>query len=190
MTPKTPSSTTPTPEPLTTDVKRCQRCGQDHDGMTFQPLDNATGAYRWWAPCPTTGQPVMLSVRRLAKPKGPPRTDYTREELIDVCERGVVPMEDWHNRDSSAAQAQMGHAWALLRAGCPFLVRAAPDSPRDGCVTDRETVWISFYDVHDFSYFERGDDYYTGGNGDPGGSGVFYLPTPERLSKVDGKDWY
>lgn len=40
-----------------------------------------------------------------------------REELIALCERAVVPVEQWSDRDSADAQKQVGEALVLLRAG-------------------------------------------------------------------------
>lgn len=31
------------------------------------------------------------------------KTDYTREDLIAICERAIVPQDHWRNRDSASA---------------------------------------------------------------------------------------
>lgn len=36
------------------------------------------------------------------------KTDYTREELISICERAIVPQSKWWDRDSEQAQAGVG----------------------------------------------------------------------------------
>lgn len=104
-------------------------------------------------------------------------TDSTpdRAALLALCERGFVPQEQWRNRDSSAAQRQLGEAYALLRAGCDFFV-------------DRQTKHGAHWVVIEF----RGFDYFEGdydGRG-PLDNERFYIPTAERLDANDGGDWY
>ena len=96
-----------------------------------------------------------------------------REELLRLCKRGVVPQDKWSNRDSSAAQRQLGECRALLKAGCDFTVK-----------TDGGTHWVTVT-YRGFAYFE----------GDYDGPGVsdaeqFYVPTAERLARAAGRDWY
>ncbi len=55
--------------------------------------------------------------------------EYTREMLIDLCEKGVVHFDKWTNRDSSDAQIQLGQAWVLLKAGVPFIVLDGTNHP-------------------------------------------------------------
>lgn len=97
----------------------------------------------------------------------------TREELIDLCERGVVPHDRWYNRDSSAAQRQLGEALALLRAGCDFRVPADP-------APTSQTWWVRIA-FDGFAHFDYG-----GGQDDE----LFYIPTAERLAAREGTDWY
>lgn len=104
-------------------------------------------------------------------------TDYTREELIAICEAGVVPHEHWSDRDSAGAQQKLGQAWAYLKAGCDFAVRIDATST---CSTDDDTVWVDIT-FHDFGYFD-----YDGGPK----TEIFYLPTRKRLEQTAGKDWY
>lgn len=96
----------------------------------------------------------------------------TREQLIELCERGIVPESEWRNRDSSGAQQQLGKAWALLRAGCAFRVA---DSPR----SDANTWWIEFT-FKGFNYFEVGELE----------EDTRYIPTAARLDAHGGSDWY
>lgn len=101
---------------------------------------------------------------------------YTKEELLAVCERGFSLEENWCNRDSSDAVRQLGECYALLRAGCEYrILRGAGPS------TDSRTIWIEVsYDG--FDHFE------SGGSKD---RETYYLPTPERLERSGpGKDWY
>lgn len=114
----------------------------------------------------------------------PVRTDWTREELVAICERGAVPVGKWRNRDTAGAQIQMGRAWALLKAGCDFSVHPAkPQDVKSGCFTDEHTIWLDCY-WPGFQAFEYGRDDQR--NWDDDG---FYLPTPARLD-ADGDDWY
>jgi len=96
-----------------------------------------------------------------------------REDLLAICERAFVPEEKWSNRDSSAAQRQLGECYALLRAGCEFYVHE----------DDRQTLWVSV-EFYGFDSFEWGLDEV------PRESEQYYLPTAERLDARDGKDWY
>jgi hypothetical protein len=96
----------------------------------------------------------------------------TREELIELCERGIRPMSVWMNRDSHSAQVQLGKAWVLLRAGVEFTF----DKPSHKC------HWIDFHGIEGFQYHEWGaegleDDH-------------AYIPTAERLEEVGDRDWY
>lgn len=102
-------------------------------------------------------------------------TSYSRADLITLCALGVVPVEQWSNRDSSAAQEQLGRAGALLRAGCEYVLDAD---------TDDRTIWVTV-DYPGFSAFEYGQD--DRGNWD---SSYFYIPTKQRLQEQAGKDWY
>jgi hypothetical protein len=104
--------------------------------------------------------------------------EYSREQLVDLCERAVVPMSRWYNRDSSRAQSQIGEAWVLLRAGAPFYVI------RQGhLATDERTIWV-LVEWKGFSAFELGLE--EGGMDDA----TFYIPTEERLASAAGGDWY
>jgi len=46
---------------ITTDVKRCARCGKDHEKIAFKKLTIA-GRYSHWAPCPENQEPIMMRV--------------------------------------------------------------------------------------------------------------------------------
>ncbi len=99
-------------------------------------------------------------------------TTPTREELIELCDRGVVAQRHWHDRDSSAAQRQLAECGALLKAECDFEMSSDPTS------TDR-TLWVRII-FKGFSYFEEGD----------WSSDLFYVPTAARLDEKSGTDWY
>lgn len=112
------------------------------------------------------------------------RTDYTREELVAICERAVVPVEKWRNRDSASAQNGVGQAWVLLKAGCEFHIHPNPPAGQHGCFTDADTIWLDL-EFPGFSAFEygRSDHHYWEDE-------TVYLPTPERLERSAGNDWY
>ncbi|WP_235738962.1 hypothetical protein [Nocardioides alcanivorans] len=93
----------------------------------------------------------------------------TREELIDLCERGVVPHDRWSNRDTSAAQRQLGECLALLRAGCDFTITD----------TSHKCWWVTIR----FDGFGRFD--WGGAQDDE----RFYVPMAESI-REDGGDWY
>lgn len=109
----------------------------------------------------------------------PVRADYTREELIAICERAVVPMGKWRNRDSPSAHENLGLCAVMLKAGAPFTIH--PPQPGGGCHTDARTIWLTV-SWHGFNDFEFGTKF--------GESEMFYLPTPARLDETAGRDWY
>ena len=114
------------------------------------------------------------------------KTNYTREELIAICEKSFVPQKDWKDRDSFETQKQVGEIYAMLKAGCKFEIQVSTREKDKGCVTDEETIWLKFW-AHTFMWFETGDD------SDEEGYEVgeyYYLPTLERLNEKAGKDWY
>jgi hypothetical protein len=103
-------------------------------------------------------------------------TEYTREDLIAICEKSSVQELNWNDRDSSSAQRQIGEALMLLKAGCEFRIL----HERDGLMTDEKTIWVEItsrgFSYHDF-----------GGNTD---KDKFYFPTQARLDEAGGRDWY
>ena len=104
------------------------------------------------------------------------RKDYSRDELIAICEQAIAPMNSWHDRDSASAMRQVGDCWALLKADVPFRIQSD---------TDEDTIWVEHYAIKGFNHFEYGD--YDGDNRD---TEVSYLPTPKRLAERAGEDWY
>lgn len=102
---------------------------------------------------------------------------YRRQDLIKLCEDGIVSCKKWGNRDTSDAQRQLGEAWALLKAGCDFEIL----QEKDGLNTSDKTVWVKIR-FTDFSGFENG---YPNNAAD-----IFYLPTIARLTENKNSDWY
>ena len=96
-------------------------------------------------------------------------TAPSRDSLVYLCERGVVPHEHWRDRDSASAQRQLGECLALLRAGCDFTVR------REG-----DTWWVTVT-FDGFGHFDWDG---------PQDEELFYVPTAERLDRRAGRDWY
>ena len=107
--------------------------------------------------------------------------EYTREKLIDICERAIVPHDEWADRDTAGTQEGIGKSLVFLKAGCKFEVKTE-ENTRDGsgCITDDRTIWIQFW-VRGWNYFEFPSDEETDGihNSDY----FFYLPTEKRLNE-------
>lgn len=113
--------------------------------------------------------------------------EYTREELIAICEKAIVPQSEWSDRDSFDSIKGVGIAYALLKAGCKFQVLY-----EEPLITDESTIWIKFW-VKNFSWFEMAneEDCPDGYCSDSDGSELtIYLPTEKRLEQTKGKDWY
>ena len=98
--------------------------------------------------------------------------DYSREQLINICEKAIVPVGKWADRDTPDAQLDLGKVWVLLKANCQFEV--LPE-------TDNKMIYlkITYPDFHFFETHGYQED------------GIFYLPTEQRLAEVEqGSDWY
>jgi hypothetical protein len=57
-----------------TDVGRCAHCNYDHPQLAFRKLRNPIGVWTHWAPCPTRGEPILLTITatqdgEVAKPR-------------------------------------------------------------------------------------------------------------------------
>jgi hypothetical protein len=103
--------------------------------------------------------------------------NFTRSELITICEKAIIPEANWSNRDSGDAQRNVGEAWALLRAGCPYeVLREQGDN---GLGTDEKTIWLKVR-YKGFKSVEYGEDH--------ADEDTFYLPTEARLAEKG--DWY
>lgn len=96
--------------------------------------------------------------------------DFSRADLIAICEQAIVPESKWGNRDSAAAHRQLGKCWAQLKAGCFFKVEKI----------DHRTIWLQVR-AQGFAHHDYG-----GGLDDE----TYYLPTPERLKEAGNGDWY
>ena len=69
------------------------------------------------------------------------KTDYTREELIDLCRDAVVHHTNWGDRDSYSAQVNIQEAYRALTAGWDF------ELSFDGPKTNPRTIWVKFKPV-------------------------------------------
>lgn len=53
-------------------VKKCARCEKDHEPMCFlpfkRPVQPPNQNVTHWASCPTTGEPILLSVEAVKSP--------------------------------------------------------------------------------------------------------------------------
>jgi hypothetical protein len=110
-------------------------------------------------------------------------TNYSREKLIEICEKSIVPLPEWGDRDTPSAQENVGLCWVLLKSGCDFSVLVEPEEKGDRCVTDERSIWlrIRWPSFLDFECEKEGD---------PSNQELFYLPTERRLEKTQGGDWY
>ena len=102
--------------------------------------------------------------------------NYSREYLIEICEKAIVPVERWNNWGTPHAQQSVGRCWALLKAGCEFEV--------DAKETTEETIWLNI-NTPTFNTFEYGEE-----DGDFNELESFYLPTEKRLKDRGDRDWY
>ena len=68
---------------ITTAVRSCARCGGNHEPRDYQPLqrpmepvEGEVGpTWTHWALCPTTGEPVLMTVADPGTPWGPKLTE-------------------------------------------------------------------------------------------------------------------
>lgn len=46
---------------MTTNIKRCARCGNDHEDLPMKDMSNSD-RFSHWAECPTNGQPILIKI--------------------------------------------------------------------------------------------------------------------------------
>ena len=107
----------------------------------------------------------------------------TRVALISICERAIVDVAKWRNRDTPSSQEKTGMLWALLKANCQFEILFE----KDGLCTDNQTIWIRVWSPK-FRHFDW--DGFDLNNKETMEDETFYLPTIARLDMVNGSDWY
>ncbi len=102
------------------------------------------------------------------------KTEYTREELIELCDKAIVPERIWRDRDSHEAQKNIAVCRGLLLCGCDFTILTIGDLK-----TDNNTIWIEI-SADGFACFEGGHKV----------TENFYIPSATRLLNHINKDWY
>jgi hypothetical protein len=125
--------------------------------------------------------------------------NFDREELISICENAVVSFQDWNDRDSYSAQVQLSDIYHMLKCGFKYQTQI-----------DNETIWINFIDISEedkknyrtknYSLnIDSREDYLEEYGYDSEMFDAFgislehpqgYIPTREKLNKMNGKDWY
>lgn len=129
-----------------------------------------------------------------------------RNELMSICEDAVVPCADWHDRDSCSTQIQLSDIYGLLEAGAEFTTKVEgdtisiqfPDLPLNfGSKVNRSLDHDTREDYFNLDTTEEDEEMFEGnglGYNDydykVGNYIGGYLPTRERLTQVDGGDWY
>lgn len=63
--------------------------------------------------------------------------DYTRDDLINLCERAVVRCSEWRDRDSYSCQVNIQECYDYLSRGYDYTITIESD----------RTVWIAFNNV-------------------------------------------
>jgi hypothetical protein len=103
---------------------------------------------------------------------------YSRQDLIKICEKAIVDVSKWDDRDTPITQQQVGIVWALLKANCIFEIEKV----------DAGTIWLYIY-APSFRHYDCGEDFDIN-NKDQLDKEYFYLPTLERLKANKNQDWY
>lgn len=51
---------------LITNISNCARCGGEHERISIskltRPVECELGIFNYWAPCPASGEPILVSV--------------------------------------------------------------------------------------------------------------------------------
>ena len=66
---------------LGVNMPNCSRCDGSHDDVMFQPFTKPSDAYTHWAMCPTTNEPIVMSLGR-------PSEASELEEPCPLCSAG------------------------------------------------------------------------------------------------------
>ena len=129
----------------------------------------------------------------------------SREQLISLCERAVVPYYKWANRDSYSAQVNIEDAYKLLQAGAEY------DAKLD---KNGDVFWVNFKNLTEellkkADSYCLGIDYIDSYKEAVSDEEMFdtesdvwmalingykeitcYIPTKKHLEEVNGGDWY
>ena len=103
------------------------------------------------------------------------KINYTKKELIELCNLGEVTYDKWQNRDSYLAQQNLHIAKLTLQGGCDFKISIKEDDKKNGYATNEETIWIEIF----YDNWENKEEWHT-----------HYIPTKKRLEKSKNGDWY
>jgi hypothetical protein len=107
------------------------------------------------------------------------KINYSRQQLVALCQKAFVKQKDWEDRDSASAQIQLAQAYWLLKGGCKFRIRDNKEKDKE-FITDNVTIWLDIY-WRGFKNFETGGDLE---------ERTFYIPTLKRLKIYPKGDWY
>jgi hypothetical protein len=69
------------------------------------------------------------------------KTDYTREELIKLCETTIKNISNWDLNFSLTDNLLKGESWALLKAGCPFKIITQSDYTPEELAADEDITY-------------------------------------------------
>lgn len=83
-------------------IKSCARCGGDHEALEFKPFTQLVNApsgtvYKWWALCPTNGEPILMRVLGDKQE----RSSTNGEELYNIYGH-VVGFKNYQGKDMPA----------------------------------------------------------------------------------------
>jgi len=110
------------------------------------------------------------------------KLDYSREELLDICEKALVSEAHWGSEDSAWRQLRVGQIWALLKDGCAFKIILQADCAE--AEAEDESAYCPYYTNERTIWFEI---YYRGKNEDE--VEIYFLPTIERLTNPENQKW-
>ena len=100
--------------------------------------------------------------------------DNTRKRLITLCERGIVQVDKWMDRDTPATQEQLGICWAYLNAGCDFRITSEEE-----CIY--LTIFHPTFRTIESQHPEEPEELEFSD---------FYIPTEQKIKQCKGQDWY
>ena len=135
-----------------------------------------------------------------------------RSQLIEICEKSILPYQKWENRDSGASQVMIADIYRMLKSGAEY----------EYTIENQYTIWIEFKnltyeiirkaisnDIYNLNYdtveeyLEKfpEEEMFEGYGLDLGRLTEKdfkkekiilrgYLPTFERLKQANGEDWY
>jgi len=79
--------------PISTDVKKCARCGKNHFDLLFVALTNPQDGYEYFTMCPETNEPVLL--RAVASSDGIKKDKNPRSAAVDGRKFDGVSRQDF-----------------------------------------------------------------------------------------------